>query len=57
MGRDDWMYDEDSLEEAEEEGKKDVAAERQCNNCYRYVPAESPYCAWCGKPFEEKRRG
>lgn len=51
MGRDDWMYDEDSLDEAEEESNKDAPAERQCPNCTRFVSADSPYCAWCGRPF------
>ncbi|HEY3489410.1 MAG TPA: hypothetical protein VGK27_04720 [Candidatus Deferrimicrobiaceae bacterium] len=55
MGRDDWMYDEDSLDEAEEEGSKPEPAERQCPNCQRYVPSDAPYCAWCCRPFPEKK--
>lgn len=55
MGRDDWMYDEDSLEEEEEAGRKAEPAERQCPNCDRYVAAEAPYCPWCCKPFPEPK--
>lgn len=56
MGRDDWMYDEDSLEEAEEDVRKDSSGERQCSNCLRFVASDTPYCGWCGRPFEEPRR-
>ena len=55
MGRDDWMYDEDSMAEAEEESRKPEAAERQCPNCQRYVPSHSSYCAWCCRPLPEKK--
>ncbi len=55
MGRDDWMYDEDSMSEAEEESRKPESAERQCPICQRYVSADSPYCPWCCRPFPEKK--
>ncbi len=55
MGRDDWMYDEDSMNEAEEESRKPESSDRQCPNCLRYVSADSPYCSWCGRPLDARK--
>lgn len=52
MARDDWKYhDDDEMEEGEVE-KKDLPPEKQCKNCFHWVPREAPSCVWCGKPFE-----
>lgn len=53
MGRDDWMYDEEAFEGEEEDVPP--PPEKQCPNCLHWVLREAPYCAWCGKPFEEPR--
>lgn len=58
MGKDDWKYDEDALNEMEEEEKKRAPSpERQCLNCLHWVDREVAYCPWCGKPLGEKDRG
>jgi hypothetical protein len=52
LARDDWKYhDDDEMEEGEVE-KKDLPPEKQCRNCFHWVPREAPSCVWCGKPFE-----
>ena len=57
MGRDDWKYDEDALDEMEDEGKKSAPPpEKQCPHCLHWVAREASYCPWCGKPLGEKDR-
>jgi len=57
VGRDDWKYDEDSLQEGEEEEEKAAPPkERQCAKCLHWVDREAVYCPWCGKKLGEKDR-
>ena len=57
MGKDDWKYDEDALDEMEDEGKMSPPSpEKQCFQCLHWVDRETLYCPWCGKPLEEKDR-
>ena len=57
MGRDDWKYDEDALDEMEDEGKKAAQPpEKQCFQCLHWVDRGVLYCPWCGKPLGEKDR-
>lgn len=51
MGRDDWKHFEE-FEDEEEEGTA-APAETLCRKCLHTVPAEAPYCPWCGKPLPE----
>lgn len=56
VGRDDWKYDEDSLEEGEREEKVVPRPEKQCPRCLHWVDRETLHCPWCGKAIEEKRK-
>ena len=57
MGKDDWKYDEDALDEMEDEGEKAaLPPEKQCLHCLHRVDREVAYCPWCGKPLGEKDR-
>jgi hypothetical protein len=50
MGKDDWKYDEDALDEMEDEGKKaSPPPERPCPHCLHQVDREALHCPWCGK--------
>ena len=51
MGKDDWKYDEDALDEMADEGKKPPPPEKQCAICLHWVDREALYCPWCGKPL------
>jgi hypothetical protein len=56
MGRDDWKYDEDSLEDGENDEKAVPPAEKQCAKCLHWVDREALYCPWCGRIMEERRK-
>lgn len=57
MGRDDWKYDEDALDEmADEEKKASPPPEKQCPQCLHWIDREALYCPWCGKAVGEKDR-
>ncbi|HUU59446.1 MAG TPA: hypothetical protein VMZ50_07885 [Phycisphaerae bacterium] len=57
MGKDDWKYDEDALDEMEDEGERSAPSpEKQCLQCLHWVDREAAYCPWCGKPLGEKDR-
>jgi len=57
MGRDDWKYDEDAINEMEDEEKKAASSpEEQCLECLHRVDREALYCPWCGKALGEKDR-
>ena len=53
MPRDDWKYDEEMWEESGED-KEAPPPDRQCPRGLHFVPRESTYCTWCGKPFEDR---
>jgi len=53
LPRDDWKYDEEMWDESGEE-KEAPPPDRQCPRCLHFVPRESTYCTWCGKPFEDR---
>ncbi len=54
MGRDDWKYDEDMMEGSGED-EAEAPKEKQCHHCLHFIPAEAPYCPWCGKQYTEPR--
>ena len=57
MGKDDWKYDEDAVDEMENEEKKPaLSPEKQCIHCLHWVDRESHYCPWCGKPLGDSDR-
>ena len=57
MGKDDWKYDEDALDEmSNEEKKASPPPERQCAQCLHWVDREALYCPWCGKALGEVGR-
>jgi hypothetical protein len=57
VGRDDWKYDEDAINEMEDEEKKAAPPPvKQCPQCLHWVDREAICCSWCGKALEEKDR-
>lgn len=57
MGKDDWKYDEDAINEMEDEEKKKAPPPaKQCLQCFHWVDREILYCPWCGKELGEKDR-
>jgi len=51
MARDDWKYDVELLEGADEPESKPLAPEVVCPRCLHASPREAPQCPWCGTPF------
>jgi len=57
VGRDDWKYDEDAVDEMEKEEKEAAPPpEKQCAQCLHWVDREVLCCPWCGKKLVEKDR-
>ena len=57
MGKDDWKYDEDAVDEMENEEKVPAPSpEKQCIHCLHWVDREALYCPWCAKPLGDGGR-